>query len=165
MYVAYKRLFRSINTHRLKVGGWKKVFHANGQKSKVGVVIIILEKCVYQLLSHIRLFATPWTIEHQAPPSMGFSRQEYWSGLSFPSPGDLPVPGIKPRSSTLRADSLPSDPAGKFEGELNQIQFSFQLNPKHPKIYITVLGLTMRSLYANSFQHVFGQMHFKFSII
>ena len=50
--------------------------------------------------------ATPWTVAHQAPPSMGFSRQEYWSGLPFPSPGDLPDPGIKPRSPALQADAL-----------------------------------------------------------
>ena len=48
-------------------------------------------------LSCVRLFATPWTVARQAPPTMGFSRQEYWSGLSFPSPGDLPDPGIEPR--------------------------------------------------------------------
>ena len=47
-------------------------------------------------LSHVRLFATPWTVAYQAPLSMGFSRQEYWSGVPFPSPGDLPDPGIKP---------------------------------------------------------------------
>ena len=47
-------------------------------------------------LSHVQLFVTPWTVAHQAPPSMGFSRQEYWSGLPFPSPGDLPDPGIEP---------------------------------------------------------------------
>ena len=47
---------------------------------------------------------------HQAPPSMGFSRQEYWSGLLFPSPGNLPNPGIEPRSLALQADSLPSEP-------------------------------------------------------
>ena len=52
-------------------------------------------------LSHVRLFATPWTVAHQAPPSMGFSRQEYWSGLPFPSPGDLPNPGMEPRSPAL----------------------------------------------------------------
>ena len=52
----------------------------------------------------------PWTVAHQAPPSMGFSRQEYWSGLPFPSPGDLPNPGIKPRSPTLQADALTSAP-------------------------------------------------------
>ena len=48
-----------------------------------------------QSLSHVRLFATSWTIDHQAPPSIGFPRQEYWSGLPLPSPGDLPDPGIK----------------------------------------------------------------------
>ena len=52
-------------------------------------------------LSHVPLFATPWTVAYQAPLSMGFSRQEYWIGLPFPSPGDLPDPGIEPRSSTL----------------------------------------------------------------
>ena len=55
----------------------------------------------------------PWTLAHQAPPSMGFSRQEYWSGLPFPSPGDLPDPGIEPRSPTLQADALTSVPPGK----------------------------------------------------
>ena len=53
--------------------------------------------------------ATPWTVAHRAPLSMGFSRQEYWSGLPFPSPGDLPDPGIEPKSSALQADSLPTE--------------------------------------------------------
>ena len=66
-----------------------------------------------KLLSYVQLFATPWTVAHQAPPSMGFSRQEYWSGLPFPSPGDLSNPGIKPRSPTLQADILTSEPPGK----------------------------------------------------
>ena len=57
--------------------------------------------------------ATPWTVAHQAPLSMGFSRQEYWSGLPFPSPGDLPDPGIKPSSPALQADSLPNELRGK----------------------------------------------------
>ena len=52
-------------------------------------------------------FATPWTVAHQAPLSMGFPRQDYWSGLPFPSPGDLPNPGIEPVSPALQADSLP----------------------------------------------------------
>ena len=56
---------------------------------------------------------TPWTIAYQAPPSMGFSRQECWSGLPFPSPGDLPDPGIKPGSPALQADALPSETPGK----------------------------------------------------
>jgi len=54
--------------------------------------------------------ATPWTVAHQVPLSMGFSRQEYWTGLQFPSLGYLPNPGIKPRSLALQADSLPSEP-------------------------------------------------------
>ena len=69
--------------------------------------------CVHeqsQLLSHVQLFATPWTVAHDAPLSMEFSRQEYWSRLPFPSPGDLPNPGIKLRSLVSlhwQADSLP----------------------------------------------------------
>ena len=59
-------------------------------------------------LSRVRLFVTPWTVAYQAPPSMGSSRQEYWSGLPFPSPGDLPDPGIEPRSPTLQANALQS---------------------------------------------------------
>ena len=65
-------------------------------------------------LSCVQLFATLWTVAHQAPPSVGFSRQEYWSGLPFPSPGDLPNPGIEPRSPALQADTLPSEPPGKL---------------------------------------------------
>ena len=61
-------------------------------------------------LSRVRLFATPWTVAHQAPPSMGFSRHEYWSGLPFLSPGDLPDPEIEPRSPALEADALTSEP-------------------------------------------------------
>ena len=57
--------------------------------------------------------ATPWTVAYQAPLSMGFSRQEYWSELPFPSPGDLPDPRIKPRSPALQTDALPSKPPGK----------------------------------------------------
>ena len=64
-------------------------------------------------LSRVRLFGTPWTIAYQAPPSMGCSRQECWSGLPFPSPGDLPDPGIKPGSPALQADALLSEPPGK----------------------------------------------------
>ena len=66
-----------------------------------------------KLLSHVRLFATPSAIAYEAPLSMELSRQEYWSGLPFPSPGDLPNPGIEPRSPSLQADALPSEPPGK----------------------------------------------------
>ena len=64
-------------------------------------------------LSCIQLFAIPWTVAYQAPLSMGFSRQEYCSGLSFPPPEDLPDPGIEPGSPALQADALPSKPPGK----------------------------------------------------
>ena len=56
-------------------------------------------------LSRVRLFTTPWTVAYQAPPSMGFFRQECWSGLPIPSPGDLPDPGIEPWSPALQADT------------------------------------------------------------
>ena len=65
------------------------------------------------MLSHVWLFETPWTVAHQAPLSMEFSRQEYWSRLSFPSPGDLPDPGIEPRNPALQAISLLTEPPGK----------------------------------------------------
>ena len=64
-------------------------------------------------LSHVRLLVTPWTGAYQAPLSMGFSRQGYWSGLSFPSPGDLPDPGIEPGIPAFQADALTSEPPGK----------------------------------------------------
>ena len=63
-----------------------------------------------------QLFATPWTVDHQAPLPMGFSRPEYYSGLPFPSPGDLPNPGIEPGSPEIRADALPSEPPGNLTG-------------------------------------------------
>ena len=66
-------------------------------------------------LSRIQLFETPWTVALQAPLSMEFSRQDYWGGLPFPSPEDLPDPGIKPRSPALQADTLLSEPPGKLK--------------------------------------------------
>ena len=76
----------------------------------VGNIAIILNNYKWsesesevKLLSRVQLFATPWTVAHQAPPSMGFCRQEYRSGLPFSSPGDLADPGIEPRSLTLQA--------------------------------------------------------------
>ena len=72
------------------------------------------------MLSHVQLFAIPWTVAYQAPQSMEFSRQEYWSGLPFPSLGDLPDPGIEPRSPSLQADALPSEPPGKPQRNLKR---------------------------------------------
>ena len=70
----------------------------------------VLDNSEVKWLSHVWFFATPWTVAKQAPLSTGFSRQEYWSGLPFPSPGDLPNPGIKPRSPAFQADALTSEP-------------------------------------------------------
>ena len=80
-----------------------------------------------KLLSRVRLFPTPWTVAYQAPPSTGFSRQASWSGLPFPSPGDLPDPGIEVRPPALQADSLPAEPQRKLknagEGSLSLLQW------------------------------------------
>ena len=70
-------------------------------------------KVKVKLLSHVRLFATPWAVAYQAPPSVGFSRQEQLSELPFPSPRDLPNPGMEPGSPALQADALPSEPPGE----------------------------------------------------
>ena len=89
-----------------------------------------------ELLSRVRLFATPWTVAHQAPPSMEFTRQEYWSGLPFPSPGDLPDPGIKPRSPALQADALLSEPPGNsiypkpFPIKMKNLESTIQYNER-----------------------------------
>ena len=69
--------------------------------------------CITCVLSHVQLFVTPWPVAHQAPLSMGFDRQEYYSGLPFPSRGDFPDPGIEPKLPALQADSLPLEPQWK----------------------------------------------------
>ena len=69
---------------------------------------------MFSRFSRVQLFVTPWTVAHQAPLSMGFSRQEYWSGVPFPSPGDLPDPGIEPVSLALQAISLPLSHQGNL---------------------------------------------------
>ena len=88
-----------------------------GQKERLPWVEILItqlnEGMCGQLLSHGWLCATPWTVARQAPLSMEFSRQEHWSRWPSSSPGDLPDPGIKPRSSSLQANSLPSETPGK----------------------------------------------------
>ena len=109
--------------------------------------LLIAMKVKVKSLSHVRLFATLWTVAHQAPLSMGFSRQGYWSGLPFPFPGDLPDPGIEPRAPALQADALPSEPPGiatraitvphHYQGSLhcNEITFLVTVTPK-PLIYL-----------------------------
>ena len=75
---------------------------------------LCMHVCVLSRFSRVQLFVTLWTVACQAPPlSMGFSRQEYWSGLPFSSLEDLPNPGIELRSPALQADFLPSEPPGK----------------------------------------------------
>ena len=86
-------------------------------------------------LSRVWLFAILWTVAHQAPPSRGFSRQEYWSRLPFASPGDLPDTGIKPRSSALQADALTSEPKNPYKGYKIGIKYLISnsaKNDKHP---------------------------------
>ena len=87
-------------------------------------------KSIWYSLSHVQLSGTSWTVAHQAPLSMEFSRQEYWSALLFPSPGDLPNPGTEPGFPALQADSLPSEPPGKPINGIS-VQFSSvnQLRP------------------------------------
>ena len=70
-------------------------------------------KLKVKLLSRVRLFATPWTVAYQTPPSMKFPRKEYWSGLPFPSLGYLPNPGIEPASPALAGGFFNSEPPGK----------------------------------------------------
>ena len=78
------------------------------------ILVFLRQVCCYcAVAKSVRLLATPWTAARQAPLSMEFCMQEYWSGLSFPSPGDLPNPGIEPMCSTLLADSLQSEPSRK----------------------------------------------------
>ena len=83
------------------------------------------------MLSHfscVQLFATPWIVAHQAPLSMGLFRQEYWSGLPFPPPGDLPDPGIKAGFPSLQAGSLPSEPPGKpFHTQAKEPQWTAKI--------------------------------------
>ena len=78
----------------------------------VGIILPLIASEKVKLLSHVRLFATPWTVTYQAPLSTEFSRQKYWNELPFPSPGYLPDPGIKPGSPTLQVDAVPSEPRG-----------------------------------------------------
>ena len=84
--------------------------HLNSQSVNWILREVVQVKVKVKSLSCVRLFETPWTVAYQAPRSMGFSRQEYWSGLPFPSPGDLPNPGIESRSPPLEAEALTSEP-------------------------------------------------------
>ena len=106
-----KRLFQGVSVQRL-ASCWKVEKRMEKYIGEIWESMEAIAKSWYRrlwkLLSHVWLFVIPWTVACQAPLSMGFSRQEYRSGLPFPSPGDLPNPGIEPRSPALQAGSLPS---------------------------------------------------------
>ena len=76
------------------------------------MLLCVCERVHVCVLSHVQLFVTPWTVALQAPLSLEFSRQEYWSGLPCSPPGDLPNPGIKPGSPAMQADYLPFELLG-----------------------------------------------------
>ena len=97
------------------------VMLASGIKQSDSVIYMHL---IYIYFIFISIIVSPWTVAHQASPSMGFYRQEYWNGLPFPSPGDLPHPGIEPRSPALKVDTLPSEPPGKSHCLLQNIEYS-----------------------------------------
>ena len=90
-------------------------------------------------LSRVRLFVTPRTAAHQAPLSIGFSRQEYWSGLPFPPPGHLPNPGIKPTSPALQADALTSELPGKPYLIIREMQIKTTMRYQLPSFTMAVI--------------------------
>ena len=108
---------------------------------------------IVQSLSHVRFFAIPWTVAHQAPLSMGFFRQEYWNGLPFPSPGDLSDPGIQPGSPALHADFLLSEPPGKpITIATTQKGSGTSTHPRH--LPATATPVTMTIPESNAFQNI-----------
>ena len=104
-----------LNVHKHAKKAHRNLFSIILKRLEISVSSAIFSLKV-KLFSCVWLFATPWTVAHQAPQSMEFSRQEYWSGLPFPSPGDLPNPGIEPGSPALQADTLLSEPPRKPKG-------------------------------------------------
>ena len=108
---------------------------------------IYMYACMLSCSSHVWLFVTSWTVPRQASLSMGFSRQGYWSGLPCPPPGDLPNPGIKPRSPTLQADSLSAEPQGKPEFQLKS--HKLPRNQKAMKIFSFVIKKMIQPLHVN----------------
>ena len=101
--------------------GLSQLFHSPLSLSSRGSLVLwcITYNCGCLVGKLCPTLATPWTVVFQAPLSMGFSRQEYWSGLPFPSPGDLLDPGTEPGSPALQADALPSEPPGKQKVKRN----------------------------------------------
>ena len=117
------------------MGQWKGLY--------VGFIFTV-HVCVLSRFSRVRLFVTLWTVACQAPLSMGFSRQEYWSGLPRPPPGDLPDPGLEPGSPALRADSLPLShgKANKSHTSMNYIHHAhccIITEPAHFRVWNTII--------------------------
>ena len=108
---AARNMPANLDNSAVATGLEKVSFHSNPKERQCQRMLKV--KVKVKSLSRVRLFANPWTVAYQAHPSMGFSRQEYWSGLPFPSPGDLPDPGIEPGSPTFQADALTTEPPGK----------------------------------------------------
>ena len=95
----YNSIVKYMETETLNI--WKRISHDH--------IYLYTVMCCSLLLSRVQLFAIPWTVAHQAPLSVGFSRQKYWSGFPCPPPWDLPNSRFEPRSSILQAGSLPSE--------------------------------------------------------
>ena len=105
--------------------------------------LLLLKWSEVNSVSRVRLFATPWTVAGQAPLSMGFSRQEYWSGLPFPSPGDLPNPGTEPWSPAWQADALSSEPPGNSSSTSFKIFYIQLFQHCFPKNFSLIIKLPL----------------------
>ena len=103
-------------------------------------LIVCVSVCF--VLSHVPVFTTLWTVAHQAPLSVGFPRQEYWSGLPFPSPGDLPDPGIEPSSPELQVDSLPLS-----QGKAHKLIAYKQILRPHSRLWLLSLHIILTGLF------------------
>ena len=117
-----------VTKSRTRPRDWTELKHSLDLKLDSSLQVSQLFRIWIVCLSliHVRLLVTPWTVTLQVPLSVGFSRQEYWSGLPRPPPGDLPNLGMEPRSPALQADSLPSEPPESQFG-LSLLLFSFIL--------------------------------------
>ena len=113
-------------------------------------------------------FATPWTVAHQAPLSMGFPRQEYWSGLPFPTPGDLPNPGIEPTSTELASGFITAEAPGKplciIRSQKMFIRTSeWKLFDKSllmlSLIHTSIQQVVLLRIYFVSYYEIFSQIH------
>ncbi|CAI9157714.1 unnamed protein product [Rangifer tarandus platyrhynchus] len=103
---------------------------------------LLVHVCVCLVLSHVHIFGTPCTITHQAPLSMGFPQQEYWAGLPFPSPADLPDSGIELSSPALQVDSLPLS-----QGKAHKLIAYKQILRPHSRLWLLSLHIILTGLF------------------